>query len=221
MKNIDPLKAKEELEEILSQKEYQVYYRQDKNTLADLLERLQDWLNRYLTKFFPKAEFTEDASEWISYGMVGLGIAIVLLLLVMFSSRVVRENRFFSKPVGTEAELVLSPQSHLIEAENRSGEGDLRSAIRHLFLAYLLHLDQNKWIEAKAWKTNGEYLDELQEARAEIAKTFRVLATQFEATWYGGRPISNEDYREYRQQVVQLVTNEEEVNSKMMKGEKG
>jgi hypothetical protein len=217
LKNIDPLKARENLEDILSQKEYQVYYREDKNTLADLLERLQDWLNRHLAKFLPKAEIREDASEWISYGMVGLGIAIVLLLLLMFSSKIVRENRYYSKPIGTESEFVQSPLSHLQEAEKRFAEGDLRSAQRHLFLAYLLRLDQLQWIEARAWKTNGEYLDELQGTRPEIAKTFRSLAFRFEATWYGGRQFSNEDYREYRQQVVSFVTNEDE----HMKGEKG
>lgn len=217
MKNIDPLKAREELENILSQKEYQAYYREDKNTLADLLDRLQEWLNRYLSKLLPQPEIRETTSEWISYGMVGLGIVIVLLLLLVFSSKVVRENRFYAKPIGTETEFILSSESHLQEAEKRMEEGDLRSAQRHLFLAYLLSLDHQQWIEARAWKTNGEYLDELQNTQPEIAKTFRTLARRFEATWYGGRHISREDYMEFRQQVVSFVTNEDG----HMKGEQG
>jgi hypothetical protein len=217
LKNIDPLKAREELENILSQKEYQAYYREDKNTLADLLDRLQAWLNGYLLKLLPEPEIRETTSEWISYGMVGLGIVIVLLLLLVFSSKVVRENRFYSKPVGTENEFIQSPESHLQEAEKRLEEGDLRSAQRHLFLAYLLSLDQKQWIETRAWKTNGEYMDELQSTQSETAKTFRTLAHRFEATWYGGRHISREDYMEFRQQVVSFVTNEDG----HMKGEKG
>lgn len=217
MKNIDPLKARDELETILSQKEYQVYYQKDKNTLADLLERLQDWLSRYLAKLLPQQEVRETTSEWISYGLVGLGIAIVLMLLFLFSSKVVRENRLYSKPIGTESELVLSPESHLLEAEKRMEEGDLRSAQRHLFLAYLLSLDHKQWIEARAWKTNGEYMDELQGTQPEIAKTFRILAHRFEATWYGGRHIAREDYMEFRQQVIGFVKNED----RHMKGELG
>jgi hypothetical protein len=206
LNTIDPLKAREEMEQILSQKEYQAYYREEKNTLADLLERLQEWLNRYFSKWLPQPEIRESTSEWISYGMVGLGIAIVLFLLYLFSSKVVRENRFYSKPIGTESELIQSPQSHLQMADKHLEEGNLRSAQRHLFLAYLLGLDQQKWIEAKAWKTNGEYFDELQGKQPEIAKAFRGLAYRFEATWYGGRHISREEYVEFRQQVVSFVT---------------
>jgi hypothetical protein len=196
------------LEEILSDREYQKYYRQEKNTLAELLEKFQEWINRHLSKVFPNVEVTENTSEWISYGMVGLGIAIVLLLLVMFSSRVVRENRFYSKPIGTEAELTMSPQSHLSEALHLKKEGDIRLALRHLFLAYLLQLDQNKWIEAKAWKTNGEYYDELKAKHAELAKTFRSFAQQFEATWYGGKNMTEEDFEMYRQHIVELINHE-------------
>jgi hypothetical protein len=209
LKNIDPLKAREDIENILSQKEYQAYYREEKNTLADLLQRLQDWLNRYLGKWLPEPEIRESTSEWISYGMVGLGIAMVLLLLFLFSSKVVRENRFYSKPIGTESEFILTPQSHLEEADKRLEEGDLRSAQRHLFLAYLLSLDQHQWIEAKAWKTNGEYFDELQGKQLDIATMFHTLASRFEATWYGGRPLTKEDYVEYHQQVVNFVTNKD------------
>jgi hypothetical protein len=208
LNTITPINARKELEDILSEREYQKYYRQEKNTLAELLEQFQEWINRHLSKILPNVEVRENTSEWISYGMVGLGIAIVLLLLVMFSSRIVRENRFYSKPIGTEADLIMSPSSHLTQALKHNEEGDIRLALRHLFLAYLLQLDQNKWVEAKAWKTNGEYYDELRTKQPERSKSFRNLAQQFEATWYGGKDISKEEFAIYHQQVVKLMDTE-------------
>lgn len=205
MKKIDPLKAREELEGILSQKEYQVYYVKEKNTLQDLLEQLQDWLSRIFSKFTPNIQVAETASEWVSYGMVAVGIGIVLLLIVIFSSRIVRENRYFSKPLGTQEELVLSSQSHLAEAERLFTQGHLRSALRHQFLALILYLNDIQMIEARVWKTNGEYIDELEQHTPEWVESFKKLALKFEATWYGGRVISNEDYLDYQDQVGRLL----------------
>ncbi|MHC0037601.1 DUF4129 domain-containing protein [Pseudoneobacillus sp. C159] len=209
LKTIDPNQAKDELEKILAEKQYQIYYRQDQHTLADLLERLQAWINRHLAKLLPEQNFRDDVSEWISYGMVGAGIFVVLFLLILFSSRVVREKRFYAKPVGTEQELELSTKSHLNEAEQHYAAGDSRTALRHLFLAYLLYLDEKQWIVARAWKTNGEYIEELEILQRDRAAEFRKLAHTFEATWYGGRQVTAESYLDYRNQVLELVAGEE------------
>jgi hypothetical protein len=205
LKTIDPKQANHELEKILAEKQYQIYYRKDQNTLADLLDSLQAWINRHLAKLLPEQEFRDDVSEWISYGMVGVGIFVVLFLLILFSSRVVREKRFYAKPVVTEQELELSTKSHLREAEQYYEAGDLRQALRHLFLAYLLYLDEKKWIEARAWKTNGEYEGELQETQRDRAAEFRKFAHTFEATWYGGRQVTADSYLDYRNQVIGQV----------------
>jgi hypothetical protein len=205
LKKIDSLEAREELEVILAQKEYQVYYVKEKNTLQDLLERLQDWLSRLFSNFTPNIEVAENASEWVSYGMVAVGIGIVILLIVIFSSRMVRENRYFSKPLGTQEELVLSSQSHLKEADRLFAQGNLRSALRHQFLALILYLNEIQLIEARVWKTNGEYIDELDQHTPELVDRFKKIALTFEATWYGGRVIATEDYLDYQDQVGKLL----------------
>ncbi len=203
MKPVDSLI--EDLQRILDTKEYQLYHQESQNVLLDLLKRLKNWLYPILKAIFPQADFAQKTSEWLSYGIVALGVLLFLLILFLLLSRFVRQGQVHQKRVVMSESLTRSVQQHLTEAHRLMEQNEYRLAIRHLFLGFILFLDQNQWIEARAWKTNWEYYAELKERAPQLAHSFNTLAIRFEEAMYGGRFIALADYWSYHNQVKRLI----------------
>ncbi len=201
---------REELQGILAGKEYRIYYRQQQNLLLELLKRLRDWLYSILHNIFPQADVAR-ASEFLAYGIAALGVLLVGLLAFLLFSRFVRQGRVHAKPARISPGHLPTVQRHLAEAQTLAEQGEYAAAFRSLFLGYILYLEQNRWIEAKAWKTNWEYCAELNANAPRLAFSFTSLAVQFEEATYGGRPISGDDYWLYHNQVKRWVQEEETI----------
>lgn len=199
MKPLDSLR--EDLQAILATKEYLIYTQENKSLLQDLFAGLKNWLDKILHSLFPQANIAKRTSEWLSYGIATLGVLLLFLLLFLLFSRFVRQGRVHSKQVNMSKRQTLTAQGHLAEAQRLAEEGNYNSALRNLFLGFILHLDQTKRIEAKAWKTNWEYYAELKDRAPQLANSFYTLAIQFEEAMYGGRPIARDDYWLYYNQV--------------------
>ncbi len=73
---------------------------------------------------------------------------------------------------------------------------DYRLAIRILYLQVLQKLNDQKAIKWKAYKTNRNYVDELQDA--EYGQEFKRLTSLFELIWYGKANLMQQDYEEYK-----------------------
>ena len=76
-------------------------------------------------------------------------------------------------------------------------KGDLRMAMRALFLATLAHLGERERIRVNAGKSNREYLRELRrKARGAegLLPPFEANLFSFEVAWYGGRPVDRGAY---------------------------
>ncbi|HWJ02783.1 MAG TPA: DUF4129 domain-containing protein, partial [Verrucomicrobiae bacterium] len=192
MKPLDSLR--EELQGILAGKEYQVYYRENQNFFLDLLQRLKNWLNSILKNLFPQADIAKTTVDWLAYGIAAVGIFLLLLMLYLLGSRFVRQGHVKRKRLDLAKELTLTARHHLGEAHSLAGQGEYSIALRHLFLGFILFLNQQRWIEAKAWKTNWEYHAELKNYAPHLADFFTSLAVKFEEAMYGGRPITRDDY---------------------------
>lgn len=148
MKPLDSLR--EDLQGILATKEYQIYTQETKSLLQNLFEGLKNWLGKILQSIFPQANIAKRTSEWLSYGIATLGVLLLLLLLFLLLSRFVRQGRVHLKQVSMSNGQTLTAQRHLAEAHRLAEEGNYSSALRNLFLGFILYLDQNQRIEAKA-----------------------------------------------------------------------
>ncbi len=199
MKPLDALK--EDLQAILAGKEYQIYNRENRNPLADLLQGLKDWLYSILKNIFPQADVAHKTAEWLTYGIVALGVLFLCLMFFLLLSRFARQNRLVPQRMVLAKGVTSTVQHHLVEAQGLAERGEYASALRHLFLGFILYLDENRWIEAKAWKTNWEYFAELKDRAPQLANSFTTLAVKFEEAMYGGRSISRDDYWLYHNQV--------------------
>ena len=78
-------------------------------------------------------------------------------------------------------------------AESSLKEGDFRKAIIYHFSWLLIELDRKKIIHLQNGKTNRQFLSEIK-FRDELAALYSHVMDLFEKTYYGARPISEEDF---------------------------
>lgn len=200
--------AREQLEEILDRQEYQVYYADSRNTLQIWWDEFKAWLADLLSRLFPSMENTSGTAGNI---MVLVIILVILLLAALVITYLVKNNRFGrnnkNKPFQSGVDLEWSFQQHINEAKRLEEMGDYSLATRHLFLGLLLNFHERKWLEAKIWKTNWEYYDELRREQKELAEFFFHFALVFDRATYGKQKIARDEYLTYRDIALKWINN--------------
>jgi hypothetical protein len=200
---LDANKARGDLKEILNTDEYQAYYHQAQNPFTLLWERAKQWIAEQLIKLFPALKSAGNAAGPVLI-LVIAAVLILLGLSIFLIVRNVRRSQKFKdrKPLQSLQEINWTYERHLQEAKNQEANGELGRATRHLFLALLLYCHEKEWLEAKIWKTNWDYYEELKKSNQPHAKQFFNLAAFFEEVTYGKRTVEKEEYHPYRTQIM-------------------
>ena len=201
MANID--ETREKLEGILSKREYQVYYEDNRNFLEIGWDKAKNWFMELLSKLFSSYEPSSGMVEII---MIGI-IAIVIILVGLGVFLVVRSNRRKRKfrdrlPLTSRNEMSWSCHNHLSAADEQEKQQNYQFATRHMFLALLLYFHEKSWLEARSWKTNWEYYAELKKVNQQSADQFYNLALLFDEVVYGERVMQKDEYIKYREAVM-------------------
>jgi hypothetical protein len=93
------------------------------------------------------------------------------------------------------------------EASDQAGElirsGDYRAAVRSLYLAALLWLDERGALRYDRALTNREHLERLRDNPELRGRLAPIIAT-FDNVWYGHAPITPDELATYRAQVEAL-----------------
>ncbi|MFS0864398.1 DUF4129 domain-containing protein [Fredinandcohnia sp. 179-A 10B2 NHS] len=212
--------AREKFEDILDGKEYQVYYDKSRNIFEVLWERAKEWLSDLLSNIFPSIETANGAAD-IILAIIVIGILILLGISIFLLVRNTKRNRNFkqNKPLHSMKELNWSYQKHFQEAMKQEEAGQYSLATRHLFLALLLYFHEKEWLEAKIWKTNWEYFDELRKVNQTWADQFYHLALVFDEVTYGEHEIGKDEYTQFREKTMVWLS-DADVTSEL-KGERG
>ncbi len=210
MVNVD--EARDELEKILSKREYTIYHDQSNNVFATWWEKAKKWIAEQLERLFPSLEATNTAAEWL----IAIIIAVVVILLAVTIFFIVRNRnrkRLFREktPLHSTKEMDWSYHMHLSEAKKQEHSEKYTLATRHLFLALLLYFHDKEWLEARIWKTNWEYYEELKKVNRQWADQFYHLASFFDEATYGEREVEKEEYIQFRTEVMKWLGESDEV----------
>lgn len=210
MYNVD--KARSELQEILNGEEYAAYQDQTKNILQVWWEKAKQWIADQLAKLFPSFETTNALAGPILIIMIIVAI-LALTLVAFFIIRNNRRNRLSrdKAPLQSMKEMNWSHQMHLAEARKQEALGEYSAATRHMFLALLLYFHENEWLEARVWKTNWEYYDELKKVNQQWAEQFYYLALVFDEVTYGERKVDKEEYSQFRTNAMKRLNETDEL----------
>ena len=93
------------------------------------------------------------------------------------------------------------PANHwLVLAEELTVKGELRLAMRALYLATLAYLAEHQLITIEIYKSNREYEQELRRRaheRKELLDIFSTSLNLFERVWYGMYSIPRVDFEDF------------------------
>ena len=141
--------------------------------------------------------------------VVFIVLAVLLApLLFRFFARRLRRN----SPIAADADVSTSAEA-LERAQDASAGQDYRLALRMLYLAALLKLDEVGALRYDRALTNREYVREVMLQPA-LAQCLRPVVETFDDVWYGYRPVTPEGYGAFESNVRTLLRAAEEEQEK-------
>ncbi|MEB3104040.1 hypothetical protein [Ferviditalea candida] len=170
---------REKLRQILFGEEFTAYHQERANVSDAWLEKLGEWL----AKWFPKASIPGGTARTVSYGIIILVIALLLMLIVWYTLQIIRQRKLKKRMLICDEDMQKPYSFFLDQAKALAEKKDVREAIRHAFLALLFYLEHRECVKVERWKTNWEYVRELRENRGGGGMGSRIPA--------GGRLFSN------------------------------
>jgi hypothetical protein len=202
----DPGKIRPMLEKVLSRDEFSglrpswfkeqlrlwVEFLKDLN-LVKTLSIIYNKFLAFITNIFshPAASYVVPIILFAAFG--------ILLTFIIFSIKK-RINLSLSRDAGMElAAESMDPLARERQADAMAKNGDFVDALRHLYAALLLSLDQKGVLEYSRSRTNREAERILREILSQaFREDFSQLNSLFEEKVYALQPCSPEDYSTYR-----------------------
>lgn len=146
----------------------------------------------------PGPPLSVPAAQWI---MLIVGVLVVGVLVFNFL-RQLQIQRANLPEVLTEDDPTTSEN-----ARDRAGESeatqDYRAAIRYLYLASLLLLDERGVLHYDRTLTNREHLRQVAN-QTELSSALRPVVNTFDRVWYGFAVVNEAMYEQFRQDVERL-----------------
>lgn len=163
-----------------------------------------NWLGRIIEALFSPlgsvAPATANIVAW-AIGLIGLAalIGVIVYLLAGLRRGVIREAR----PPADDPEANLTASEALDQASSLARDGDYRTAVRYLYLAALLRLDERGQLRYDRALTNREYLDRVQD-NPRLQAALQPIVETFDRVWYGYTPLDQVAFEAYRSSVERL-----------------
>jgi hypothetical protein len=187
------------------------------HSLGKALARFLQWLAEKLRGVVPDVQGGASPAAGLHWSIYVL-TAIVVLGLAGLIWRYRRLRRVKAKPAADSLTPIrldaedLSPdrlpeENWLTLADQCLREGNLRLALRALYLANLAWLGRREIIAIHAGKTNREYeIDLRRRTRAfpEVRTLFAVNIAIFERTWYGMHEVTPAGISDFRERVGRM-----------------
>jgi hypothetical protein len=178
------------------------------SALMRLWYRVLNWLRRLWNWLFGQQSIQPRAiseasrlSQFFVYGLVGAAILFALWKLLPVLRRRARKSeskiRRERVVLGERLAPDMTAADLLAEAEALARAGELRTAIRKGYIAFLCELGDRKLIRLEQHKTNRDYISSLT-TQQPIYGNMQALTKSFERHWYGLIPADEGDWAEFR-----------------------
>ncbi len=179
--------------------------------VRDLLGRLLDWIESQLRSSTPASTGTPAWLEWLQSPQAVAALAAAVLAAGVFWLWWSRWRIRSPAPRVAAVAVAASPDLNADEvlasdlpaenwrslADDLVRRGELRLAVRALYLATLADLGSRSLLLVARCKSNADYLGELRRRPrfpAPAIEAFSRLLTAFERVWYGSHPATRDLY---------------------------
>jgi hypothetical protein len=191
--------------------------------IRDTLREIWDWLEKF---FRPKSRVPRGPADPFAW-LYSLQALLVILLVVVVSVLAVILLRAWQRRVRAEAvnaEVVtavpdlrdenvganqLPEDGWLRLARELMSRGELRLAMRALYLASLAHLARRELVNLAKFKSNRDYERELRRrgrALPAVLEAFAENVTAFDRAWYGLHEVSREALEQFEVNFERIKT---------------
>jgi hypothetical protein len=134
----------------------------------------------------------------------GIGVIALIVALGPTLYRIIAARRRNASPdAGTDAEVATSVDA-IARAQQASTIQDYRLAMRMLYLACLLKLDESGALRYDRTQTNREYVRQIAGHPA-LASALQPVVEVFDDVWYGFRVITPQGYAAFESRVRELM----------------
>lgn len=164
------------------------------NFLRQLQRRFNEWLDNLLSRTDSPVRVPSGIITWIGI-LVTLGVAAAFVITLRRNLAAEADLRSQA-----DADAVTTSRAAISHAQKMARAGDYRSAVRMLYLATLLILDERGRLRYDKSLTNREYLRAVKDA-PQIADALKPIVKTFDRTWYGFEDLSPEEFGVYEKQV--------------------
>ncbi len=189
--------------------------------IGSWLQALYDWLARLFPKPSGQMKLPEPKSlisPSTLLGAMGIFICILLWFFIRYSRKHRPETEFSPE---NPAEIIPDLRDEHILADRLPSDkwmdlskellekGDLRLAIRALYLATLSYLSEKKYIIIARYKSNREYQLELERrthTQEEIIKDFHFTVSTIDRIWYGMYEIDTPFFNQFATVQKRIMT---------------
>jgi len=200
---INPEKARSALNAVLSDGQYGP-------SLWDvILYKVFSFIGRVLSKLDPHLSGgTINTGTWV---ILTCALALILFCLIRFiiqprSSAMRRRRRLDT--ANTEVESTRPNIDALLAmADEQAAHRQYREALRALYRAALLRMDDLQIINYSDSGTNWEYVRKVSRTRPDFAESFRTVTTLFDESVYGRRELAESDFRSSKSAYLALEEN--------------
>ncbi len=190
-----PADARERLDHILARPEF-------RPAAPSWQERLLQWLSER----FPSLDGVpggESVGRLLGWLIVGASALIILAVLLSFL-RGLRHNLDGEEPAAPlPGDVPRRAAEAQAQASEAAGAGNFREAMRLLYLAALLHLDESGLIRFDRALTNREVLASVAD-NPSLRPLLAPVVAQFDQVWYGHAPFGQAEFERVREQIERL-----------------
>jgi hypothetical protein len=193
----------EKLKEYKANKDFQ--YERFKETPKSIWDRFWEWLWGLWERFWQRVFSTEGGRITFKTVLIILAVAVLVFFILKLSG--MTKSGLFGRKSGDGLDYSTSEEDiHTINFEEAIQQainsGNLRLAVRLLYLQSLKQLTDTGLINWQINKTNIAYVQELSGSSYQPA--FSNLTLQFESNWYGDVPIDAGEFNSVREQFNQF-----------------
>jgi hypothetical protein len=175
--------------------------------LRNLIVQGLRFIFKQIAKFIPENFLPTSigAINLISYLVIAAGLCLLGFLIYWLSKQWTVQRHLAKGLLLSEQELKLSYHIYLRNAGNEAEAANWKEGARYLFLALLFYCEHKAWIRIEKWKTNGEYMAELQRKQPAMLREFAEGALLFDKVWYGKKAIDAEEYNAMLRRIEPIV----------------
>jgi hypothetical protein len=176
-------------------------------------ERIENWLEELWRRIQPVANTPESraatrtASSAIQWVLAGVGGVLVALLLSYWLQGFLRSfvaDAEARRRLEAGEEMPLTASAARQQAAALAQGGNYRQAVRQLYLAALLQLEESGILRYDRSLTNREYVAQVAHVPP-VQRRLRPVVDTFDAVWYGVREPDRATFDRYEQDVDGLT----------------